>query len=102
MTQPTGSGSAVPGVATTAGDALTGDRDSATTSGDGQVPLGAADAEADAVRTGGSGTDQTLVDPGEAAAPDLVSDAVGDDDVPTGAADAEADRRRTAGGGATG
>jgi hypothetical protein len=75
MTQPTGSGSAVPGVAATAGDALTGRRDSATTSRDDQVPVGAADA---------------------------VSDAVGDDDVPTGAADAEADRRRTTGGGATG
>jgi hypothetical protein len=102
MTQPTGSGSAVPGVAATAGDALTGRRDSATTSRDDQVPVGAADAEADAVRTGASGTEEALVDPGAAAAPDLVSDAVGDDDVPTGAADAEADRRRTTGGGATG
>jgi hypothetical protein len=94
MTQPTGSGSAVPAVAVTAGDALTGDRDSTTTSRDDGVPVGAADAEADAARTGAAETDETLANPGEASAPDLADTPRTDDGVPVGEADAEADRRR--------
>jgi hypothetical protein len=85
----------VPGVAATAGDALTGDRDSTTTSGDDGVPVGAADAEADAARTDASGDDDTLANPGEAAAPDLADTPRTDEGVPVGEADAEADRRRT-------
>lgn len=89
-------GPIVPGVAVTAGDALTGDRDSTTTSTDDGVPVGEADAEADAARTGASGTDDdTLANPGEAAAPDLADTSRTDDGVPVGEADAEADRRRT-------
>jgi len=86
----------VPAVGVTAGDALTGDRDSTTTSTDDGVPVGASDAEADAARTGASGADETLANPGQASAPDTASDATATDDgVPVGVADAEADRRRT-------
>src|SRR4051812_14704886 len=95
MTQPTGSGSAVPAVAATAGDAFTGDRDSTTTARDDGTPVGAADAEADAARTGADDTDDTLANPGEGAAPDLADRPATDDGVPVGEADAEADRRRT-------
>jgi hypothetical protein len=95
MTQPIGSGAAVPGVAATAGDAFTGDRDSTTTSSDDGVPVGAADAEADAARTGASDTDDTRVKPGEASAPDLADTPRTDEGVSVGEADAEADRRRT-------
>ena len=87
----------VPAVAVTAGDALTGDRDSTTTSTDDGVPVGAADAEADAVRTGADEPDETLANPGEAAAPDLADSPAADDGVPVGEADAEADRLRTTG-----
>jgi hypothetical protein len=59
------------------------------------VPVGAADAEADAARTGASEGDDTLANPGEAAAPDLADTPATDRGVPVGAADAEADRRRT-------
>src|SRR3954470_13115028 len=90
-------GPIVPAVAVTAGDALTDDRDSTTTSTDDGVPVGAADAEADAARTGASGTDdETLANPGQASRPDLASDDTETDDgVPVGQADAEADRQRT-------
>jgi hypothetical protein len=89
-------GPMVPGVAVTAGDALTGDRDSTTTSTDDGVPVGTADAEADAARTGADGDDETLANPGEASRPDLASDDTETDDgVPVGSADAEADRQRT-------
>jgi len=100
MTQATGGGSIVPGVAVTAGDALTGDRDSTTTSSDDAVPVGAADADADAARTGASGADDdTMANPGNASMPSLAADAPSTDDgVPVGSADADADRRRTGGG----
>jgi hypothetical protein len=99
MAQPTGGGSLVPGVAVTAGEALTGDRDTTTHSTDDDVPVGAADAHADAARTGASGADDdTMANPGNASVPDLAGDASSTDDgVPVGSADADADRRRTGG-----
>jgi hypothetical protein len=99
MTTQSGGG-IVPGVAVTAGDALTGDRDSTTRSTDDGVPVGEADAQADAARTGASDVDDddTMTDPGNASVPDVPGSAPGTDDgVPVGSADADEDRRRTTG-----
>jgi hypothetical protein len=74
------------------------DEDTTTTrSTDDGVPVGDADAEADAVRSGARpDDDDTLTDPGSAALPDAAADTRGTDDgVPVGAADADADRRRS-------
>jgi len=101
-----GQGPTVPGAAVAAGEAVLGEHrrtigDGDTKSTDDGVPVGAADAEADAVRSGASGEDDTLTDPGNAARPEFAGPGGGtdasatDDGVPVGEADVEADRRRT-------
>jgi hypothetical protein len=95
-TQPTaGMGGMLPGVAA-AGGLRQSDDDDETRSSDQGVPVGEADREADAERTGAGDDDDMLAGVGTG----LASDAAGmgggsDDDVPVGADDAEADRRRT-------
>lgn len=87
-----GMGGMLPGVA--AGGGLR-DEDDENRSTDGGVPVGEADKQADAERTG-AGDDEAVADPGGALmSDDVVGRAGSDDDVPTGAADAEADRERT-------
>jgi hypothetical protein len=78
----------------------TNDQD-ATRTDDG-VPVGAADAEADAVRSGAGGNDDSLADSAAGAVPGTAGDldapregAATDDGVPVGQADVEADRVRS-------
>jgi hypothetical protein len=93
-TQPTaGMGGMLPGVAAAGG--LRQNDDDENRSTDEGVPVGEADRDADAERTGAD-DDDTLAGPDTG----LTSDALGmggrsGEDVPVGADDAEADRRRT-------
>jgi hypothetical protein len=85
----------LPGVA--AGGALRQEDDDQDRSTSDGAAVGQADHEADVERSGASGRDEDIADPGgELLSDDL--DSVGNrgsgDDVPVGAADAEADRER--------
>jgi hypothetical protein len=80
--------------------AATNDEDAART--DDGVPVGAADAEADAVRSEAGGNDDTLANSAAAAVPGTAADldaspdaASTSDRVPVGRADVEADRARS-------
>jgi hypothetical protein len=91
-------GPQLPAVAVAPGGAAAGNRDTAADSTDDAVPVGAADAEADAVRSGARGGADTDPTPGNETLTNAAGDAnATDDGVPVGEADAEADRRRTAG-----
>jgi hypothetical protein len=96
-TQPTaGTGNMLPGVA--AAGSLRDDDDQDQTTSDG-VPVGEADREADAERSGADTDDGgVLADPGGLMTSDDdlgVENRGSDDGVPVGADDAEADRERT-------
>jgi|tagenome__1003787_1003787.scaffolds.fasta_scaffold20973923_2 hypothetical protein len=83
----------VPGLAAAAGR-LMPDRDDDERATDDGVPVGEADAKADAERTGAERDD--LASPGRALAPDVPGAGDGTDDgVPVGDADVDADRRRS-------
>jgi hypothetical protein len=94
--QPTsGMGGMLPGVAAAGGLRQNDDVDESRSTDDG-VPVGDADRQADAERSGAGDDDDTLADPQTAFAPDGVGTGSGSDDgVPVGADDAEADRQRT-------
>src|SRR3954452_16283641 len=99
-TQPTsGMQGMLPGAAA-AGGLRQDDDDENQTTDDG-VPVGQADREADAERTGADeNEDDALADPQAVLAPDAAGTVSGSDDgVPVGATDADADRRRTTDGG---
>ena len=89
-----GMGGMLPGVA--AAGALRQDDDDENRITDDGVPVGDADRQADAERSGAGGDDDELADPQTAFAPDAVGTGSGSDEgVPVGADDAEADRQRT-------
>jgi len=72
------------------------DDDVTSGSTDDGVPVGAADAEADARRSGASDNDERLSNVGEGFGLDVDPGQGTDDGVPVGRADAEADRMRSA------
>ena len=67
------------------------DNEMSSSSTEGGMPVGAADAEADARRSG-AGDDERPSNVGEALSPDVDSGRATDGGVPVGQADAEADR----------
>ena len=67
------------------------DNEMSSSSTEGGMPVGAADAEADARRSG-AGDDERPGNVGEALSPDVDSGRATDGGVPVGQADAEADR----------
>lgn len=67
------------------------DNETSSSSTDGGMPVGAADAEADARRSG-AGDDERPSNVGEALSPDVDPGRATDGGVPVGRADAEADR----------
>ncbi len=68
------------------------DNETSSSSTEGGMPVGAADAEADARRSG-AGDDERPSNVGEALSPDVDHGRATDGGVPVGQADAEADRR---------
>ncbi len=68
------------------------DNETSSSSTEGGMPVGAADAEADARRSG-AGDDERPSNVGEALSPDVDPGRATDGGVPVGQADAEADRR---------
>ena len=71
------------------------DNETSSSSTEGGMPVGAADAEADARRSG-AGDDERPSNVGEAFSPDVDSGRATDGGVPVGQADAEADRMGSA------
>lgn len=76
-------------------DQVAGVDDMTSGSADAGVPVGAADAEADARRSGASDDDERLSNVGEGFLLDVDPGQGTDDGVPVGRADAEADRMRS-------
>jgi hypothetical protein len=73
------------------------DNETSSSSTDGGMPVGAADAEADARRSGAA-EDERPSNIGEALSPDVDHGRATDGGVPVGQADAEADRMGSVGG----
>ena len=97
MTMQPGSGPAIPGAAAAAGQAGEDAADTTAASTEGGEPVGLADAEADARRSGADEGDEILGGGGTLAAGDAEEGESLDSGVPVGEADAEADRARSTG-----
>jgi hypothetical protein len=98
MTMQPGAGPAIPAVAAAAGQAAEDQDDTTAGSTDDGVPVGEADAEADARRSGADEDSGGILGGGAAPfAGDAEEGNRTDDGMPVGEADAEADRARSTG-----